>query len=296
MKIYTTGDFHHKNRKGMDLVPAGNIFPWKGETDGILLCNELKQDILFRPDITRLILGPGIAFTEAVAFFRQYRGDKNVVFNCLSPWNRHLHERDGHNSRVQYVCIPFPVDTDKFQPAYPKKKRFFVYFKHVHSQRLRIIMDFLSSRQELAGYEYTVFTYGQYHEDLYLDYIKQSAFGVWVGSHESQGFALEEALSCDCPLFVYDVNSTKDECVGDVRYPWGHLQGEYPATTASYFDETCGIVVKKNDEFQDGFQRFYNSVLSGSVFRTREFVKAHFSTEEFCQKIRSYFPEDSSTA
>lgn len=284
MKIYQIGiEFHRKNLEGMNLA---GVLPWKGETDGVIICNDLNLDLINRPDIQHLLLGPGVAFEEAVSFFRQYRGEKKLYFNALSLWNQHLFERYGPNPRVQYVSIPFPVDVDKFKPVYPKRRRFFVYFKDVHSRRLREMMDFLASRKELRGYEYTVFTYRQYYEDMYLDYIKQAEFGVWVGRHESQGFALEEALSCDCPLFVYDIQSMKDECVGDVRYSWKHFEGELPATAASYFDETCGIIVQNPGEFSEKFDQFRKM----APYNPRGFVTKNLTVKNFCEKIQGLFP------
>ena len=34
------------------------------------------------------------------------------------------------------------------------------------------------------GLEYKVFVYGNYEENDYLDWIKESKFGIWIGRHE----------------------------------------------------------------------------------------------------------------
>ena len=299
MNIYKTGVFHHKNEKGFQLL-SSSVFPWNKETDGVVISNDIHEELIYTPSYARVIMGPGVDFSQALSYFGQYRGEKQVVFNCLSPWLKALFDSYAPNPKVRYECIPFPVDVDKFSPTtaekmtvrhFPlgdalKKRRFFVYYKHVHSSRLRTVMEFLSSRQ-FFHCEYRVFTYGQYNEEDYLNYIREAEFGVWIGSHESQGFALEEALSCGCPLFVYDVKSLKDECMNDTRYPWGHLQGDFSATSASYFDDTCGVIVKEAEDIPTCFETFYNRRFS---YRPREYVLNHLTATHFYEKIQSLFP------
>ena len=286
MKIYKTGDFHHKNSQGMDLVEG--VYPWNGETDGIILCNEINEEIIQNPVYSRVIIGPGVDFAKGNTYLRQYAGDKKIVFNCLSPWNKSLIERDGKNERVQYECIPFPVNTEKFKPALQKKQRFFVYFKNRHTNDLNVLLSIIS-QNIIFNNEHRIFIYGHYNEEDYLNYISEAEFGIWVGCHESQGFALEEALSCDCPLFVYDIKSMKDECMNDNIYPWGHQQDDYSATSASYFDETCGIVVNEVEDIPKQFDVFYNRL---SLYRPREYVLNHLTVSHFNEKVQSLFPNN----
>lgn len=284
MKIYRTGDFHHKNSQGMDLVEG--VYPWNGETDGIIICNDINEEIIKNPSYPRVVIGPGVDLARVITYFGQYNGDKKIVFNCLSSWNKRLIERDGKNERVKYECIPFPVDTEKFKPALQKKQRFFIYFKILHTNVLNVLLTYLNQKEFFKN-EHRIFIYGHYNEEDYLNYIQEAEFGIWVGRHESQGFALEEAMSCGCPLFVYDVKSMKDECINDRIYPWGHLQGEYDATAASYFDETCGIVVKEAEDISKQFDVFYNRL---SLYRPREYVLNHLTARHFNEKVQSLFP------
>lgn len=280
LPIYTTGNWHHKNRNGLQLVKETVVRTWNGERDGIILTNELNMDIVNQYD--KVIMGPGIDFKEGINFYKSYQGEKKIIINILSPWIKKLHDRYAPHPNITYIALPFPVDVEKFRPI-EKKKRFFVYFKHVHSSRLQAVLDMINRHPERFGeYEYKIFTYGSYQENEYLDCIQSSQFGIWVGAHESQGFALEEALSCNCPLFVYDITSLKDECLDNTHHPWGHLEEDLPATSASYFDETCGMIYHDSETLDDKILFFMNSL---HQFTPREFVLRHLTTSSFIEKL-----------
>ena len=47
----------------------------------------------------------------------------------------------------------------------------------------------------------------RYQESDFADAISKAPYAIWIGRHESQGFAFQETLSSDTPIFVIDVNS-----------------------------------------------------------------------------------------
>lgn len=135
----------------------------------------------------------------------------------------------------------------------------------------------------MYDYESCIFTYGTYQEDDYLHYIQSAEFGIWIDAHESQGFALEEALSCNCPLFVYDITSMKDECNKEGIYPWECYSGELPATSASYFDESCGVICNNKDELYNKFLSFLQVI---PRFTPRQFILDHLTATQFIDNIK----------
>lgn len=280
LPIYITGDWHHKNRNGLQIIKEISVRPWNGERDGIIFTNELNIDIVNQYD--NVVIGPGIDFKQGINYFKSYQGEKKMIFNTLSPWNKKLYDKYASHPNITYITLPFPVEVEKFQPS-EKKKRFFIYVKHVHSSRFHAVMDMMKRHPILfQDYEFRVFTYGSYQENEYLEYIQSSQFGIWIGSHESQGFALEEALSCNCPLFVYNVISMKDECLQDTIYPWKHVEMDLPATSASYFDETCGTIYYEGESIDDKIVFFMNSL---HHYTPREFVLRHLTTTSFITNL-----------
>lgn len=289
IQIYKKGDWHHKNAHSLELLNRYenvSVKEWNGERDGIILCNHLDTNVI--ENYENVVLGPGIDFFQGLHFFKNYNGERKIIFNGLSSSIVDLHNIYAVNDKVGYIAIPFPVDVDRFHPAMEKKKRFFLYFKSVHSSRLHFVIQYIQEHPEIfAEYEYKIFTYGQYQEDYYLDWIKQSVFGIWVGRHESQGFAFQEAMSCGCPLFVYDIETIKDECINDVHYIYIHKQGDYPLTSASYFDETCGIIYKKGEDIHAKFQEFHKQL---SNYQPRKFVIDYLTCSQFIEKLKIHVP------
>ena len=54
-------------------------------------------------------------------------------------------------------------------------------------------------------------TIKKYPEEEYIKYLQESKYGIWLGAHESQGFALEEALAINVPLLVWNVKYMSQE-------------------------------------------------------------------------------------
>ena len=280
LPIYFVGDWHHKNKNGLQLLKGHRVHPWNGERDGIIFTNELNMNIVNEYD--KVIVGPGIDFKQGTEYYKLYKGEKKIIVNVLSPWNIVLHDTYGANSNVTYIALPFPVDIEKFHPL-QKKKRFFIYIKLVDSSMIDAIHHMIAQYSELLQeYEYKIFKYGSYQENDYLDYIQSAQFGIWVGRHESQGFALEEALSCDCPLFVYDITSMKDECLDNGTYPWANYPGDLPATAASYFDETCGMICREKGELHNMFLSFFQVL---PRFTPRQFVLENLTSKQFMERL-----------
>jgi glycosyltransferase involved in cell wall biosynthesis len=278
LPIYFVGEWHHKNKRALELLPHAR--PWTGERDGIILVNHLDEHIL--QHYNHVIIGPGVDFKQALDYCKDYRGSQMICFNTLSPWNKNLYDTYAPNPKVNYIALPFPVEVDRFCPA-DKKKRFFIYVKHVEKDRMEHISNLVyQCANLLAEYEYRTFTYGTYQEDDYLHYIQSAQFGIWVDAHESQGFALEEALSCNCPLFVYDITSMKDECMDNGHHPWAYMPIDLPATSASYFDETCGVICKKEESLHNMFLSFFQVL---PRFTPRQFVLENLTSKQFIERI-----------
>jgi hypothetical protein len=129
--------------------------------------------------------------------------------------------------------------------------------------------------------EFKVFSYNQrYNEDEYLEYLRHAKYGVWVGIHESQGFALEEALSCDVPLFVWSVTSMNQEI--------GPNYNDIPAITIPYWDQRCGEYFHKSSEIESKFELFLSNLDS---YKPRDYVVENLSFNLCESKLIEYINE-----
>jgi len=98
--------------------------------------------------------------------------------------------------------------------------------------------------------------------------------GIWVGAHESQGFALQEALSCDVPLIVWNIRSMNQEL--------GSNLPDIPATTIPYWNEQCGEFFYDKTEWETVFSKFQNNCVLGT-YNPRQFILDNLSVD-ICEK------------
>jgi glycosyltransferase involved in cell wall biosynthesis len=106
----------------------------------------------------------------------------------------------------------------------------------------------------------------RYKEEDYINYLHNSRFGIWLDAHESQGFALEEALSCNVPLFVWNITSLSQE--------YGSNYQDIPATSIPYWDNRCGESFTTTSEIEDKFQKFMDNLTS---YKPREYILENLS-------------------
>jgi len=190
----------------------------------------------------------------------------NVVYIQPSDWARDVWVNNCFcNNRIK--SLPFGVDTNKFNKIKPINERneVFVYFKNRSPSDLEYIKNFLYSK----NINYKIFSYhNRYNENEYLNCLQNAKYGIWVGGHESQGFGLQEALSCDVPLLVWSVKSMNQE--------YGSTYEDIPATTVSYWDERCGEVFYNISDLENTYNKFINNI---EHFEPREFILENLSME-----------------
>lgn len=150
-------------------------------------------------------------------------------------------------SKIPVKEFPFPVDIEKFSPVSKPKTDVFIYFKRRAPKELDQVKTFLNSK----GIIYRVFVYGSYSEEEYMSFLNGCKYGIWIGSHESQGFALEEALSMNIPLLVWDVTTMKQEHGGYIGHP-----KELKMSTVPFWSDDCGECFETFDQLSIVFDTF----------------------------------------
>jgi len=196
----------------------------------------------------------------------------NTVYSQPSEWVCQFWQKIPECT-VSLKIIPFGVDTEMFHPEKPlnMREKVFIYVKHRHPNELEKIIHFIQTK----GFSPKIFDYvHKYNESDYIQYLKESKFAVWLAAHESQGFALQEALSSDVPLFVWNVTSLNQE--------YGCGYPDIPATTIPYWDNRCGEYFTKEHEMETTFDVFISKL---NTYRPREFVLENLSIEKCAQKF-----------
>lgn len=270
MNIYINGSLHHKNQKGVELLSKCNInfdttYNPTVKYDQIHMFNDVKnikeQDCVhvYGPHFYHLGMAP-CSFSD-----KEY-------MNCLSPWLVDL--TMDIRQDIRCIALPFPVEVDKFTPS-EKTGKPVIYFKHRNPNLLREVSSHFND-------EFTIISYGSYREADYISHISKAPYCIWVGCHESQGFALQEAMSCGTPIFVINVRSLRDEW-GPTMWRSFLLGHKLQATSASYFDNSCGFI-SYEESWKEDFEKFTSNLNS---YDPRQYVIDNLSPQACAQKWRN---------
>jgi hypothetical protein len=270
-------DFHHKNRAALYAYTSIQITPFYSPEE-LQRFDLSTYDAVYSPtypiDVskypnTRFIFGPH--FSVFPEHNLQLIKGPNSVYIQPSKWAADVWINHPLCRDIDVKPVPFGVDTQRFNEIIPLAQRteVFIYYKTRGMHDLVFIKDRLSR----MGIAYKLFSYDyRYSEAEYLDCLHNAKYGIWVGRHESQGFALEEALSCNVPLLVWDVLSMNQES--------GPNYADIPATTVPYWDSRCGEIFYKQDHFDYAYRLFMSKL---SRFEPRQYVLSNLTIEN-CEK------------
>jgi glycosyltransferase involved in cell wall biosynthesis len=180
--------------------------------------------------------------------------------------------------------MPYAVDIDRFNIT-EKTITFdcLVYYKHRKTDVLNKVLDELKAK----NMSFKVISYGSYTEETYLQYLKECKFMLSVDAHESQGFALQEAMSCNTPLLVLDATSLYDESNDGVRSIYEHHRPKkLYASSVPYWSEQCGIRIENTDELPKAIELMLNTYTS---YTPREYIINTLSPTVCMKRILDYF-------
>jgi len=230
-------------------------------------------DVLKYPN-TKFIFGPQFSIfpDERLNIIKS----TNSVYNLLSDWVINIWSSFEYCNNLKLIKLPFGVDTEKFNYIKPIQERtkVFVYFKRRKPSELNYLLIFLQRK----NIEIKVFNYiSGYSEEVYLDYLQNSKYGIWLDAHESQGFALQEALSCDVPLLVWNISSMNQE--------QNSSYNNIPATTIPYWNKSCGEYFYNEEELENTYNLFISKL---DTYKPREFILENLSVETCENKLINF--------
>ena len=282
MKLLIVDNFHHKNMKGLEMVCRHLKWDYTYKSGNM---DEIEKeipnyDIIYFPvrpydpsrySTKQFIFGPHFSVFPDNRLFIINNQYNNAIYIQPSEWAAKTWINMKANTILPIKPFAFPVDTELFKPSIHKsiKHKVFIYFKARDPNELKFVEKMLLKLNSNDIVEYKVFDYRKrYNEDDYLSWLKECKYGIWIGCHESQGFALEEALSCDVPLLVWNVNSMNQE--------HGSRYADIPATSISYWDDRCGEFFYKDIEFVEKYNEFISKL---STYKPRKFVLENLSAD-----------------
>jgi len=241
----------------------------------------LEQIHRLGPEI-KIIVGPNL-----VVLPRHLPPDvdfSRVVYLVPSHWTKAFWEDFGLRACPIEVW-PTGIDTNEFIPLQGDKAEVLVYFK----QRLPDELAYAEQLLQQKRIHYRVLRYPGYSEENYKQLLSKARYMFWIGRQESQGIALQEAMSCDVPILVWDVTHMGHWLGGEreMKTLFNEAENNYAnATSAEYFDETCGVKVKDRQELSDSVNRMESQ---WQRFRPRKYVLDHLSLDKQARDFIEFY-------
>ena len=284
MKVYVCDNGSHpKNRESIRKMMLhnniecfyGNDLSQIDDTYNIAIC--VSQ--FFPPDRfpkqCKVIYGPQFfVFPGHSHDIHKYIYDPSRFFyNTLASWNQIIHKNVAPTLSLTFAPIPYGIDIENIKevPPVSQRNKIMIYFKHRHPSDLDTVKEFLNAR----GQEYIVISYGSYNDADFKNKLQESRFVIWIGSHESQGFAFQETQASNMPILLWDVTSMRDEYVGG--RPYGSPSGnpdDLAATTANCWSDECGIKFFRKEELAKAYNRMNDQV---ATFTPRKYIAERLS-------------------
>jgi hypothetical protein len=207
---------------------------------------------------------------------------KRAVYNLLADWNLDVFKEFAKDTVIPLVALPFGIN-----PAIEDVKSnlkhldCIIYFKQRNPKHLEYTEGILKG----MNFSYKVFKYGSYNNSEYINALKNTKFVLWIGRHESQGFAFQECLASNVPILVWDVISMLDE--------WGSYQ-EYKgiknlyATAAPCWSSICGERIIRDYELPKAIR---NIMANLHNYRPREFILNNVADKVVMNQVLQCFNE-----
>lgn len=274
MKATIIGNYHHKNLEFLNWFINKNFEHVNNinEADIIFSGNQFI-DIENYPD-KKFIFGPHFSVFPNKIVKRFNNSHKNGIYIQPSQPSVNTWQKEFSFNSLPMKAMAFGVNTNKFKQLNNiKKDNIFLYYKDRDPNELVLLKKFLQDQ----NINYKFFSYMErYTEQDFLSYIQSCKYGIWLGCHESQGFALEESLSCDVPLLVWTVKLRIQQY--SMRDVYKNVKS--PVTSIPYWDNNCGEYFEEENELEETFSKFINNL---EKYEPRKFVIENISMEA-CEK------------
>jgi hypothetical protein len=206
------------------------------------------------------------------------------VYNSLSQWVKELYYEIVPSLKIPLYSFPFSVNIEKFQPSnLAKDNDCILYIK----QRSNDLSNFIISLLDKKKIKYNIIKYGSYNENNYINLLHTSKFMLVLDIHESQGFALEEAMSCNIPLLILDATTMYDEMPDGINSTYNHLKPKkLLSTSVPYWSDECGIKILEKEDLSNAIDTMINNYQS---FNPRNYILNNLSDKICMKRILDYF-------
>lgn len=298
MKLIFYEPHHHKNTNALKLMCKTLSIDLEITNDynrilkndyNILISNihYIEPEII--PENIKIIYGPQFWVFPSGPIVGELNNIyvKRCVYNCLSEWVKNLYMEIVPSLKVPLVPLPFAVDVDFFKPDISIEKTIdcILYVKLRDKDIINNVIKILENKK----LSYIVINYGNYEETTYINMLHKSKFMISIDRHESQGFALEEAMSMNIPLLVLDATTMYSEISNNGKSIYMHMKPKkLISTSVPYWSEKCGIKLE-TENIEEISKSIDNMIVNYTSYNPREYILETLSPKVCMERILNYF-------
>lgn len=147
-----------------------------------------------------------------------------------------------------------------------------LYYKRRDPEELESVIHFLKSK----NISYNLVEYGKYSEDDLQKLCNQSRFCFLLNGTESQGIAVQEIMSYNIPMIVWEVSL------------WTDMGSEWtvPSSSVPYWSDKCGEKFFSEEDMSLCFEKFYSNI---DHYCPREYIDQNLSYKCSVNKLLELF-------
>ena len=221
-------------------------------------------------ELGNCVIGPQIWFFDEHVQFLKSNLDYFKCFVVPSQWVKDLAIQKFGFPENKIEVWPVGIKVSNLNKNI--KYDCLVYAKRRSNEELSQVLNFLENK----NLNYNIISYGNYSEsDLEL-LSSQSRFCFLLNGTESQGIAVQEIMSGNTPMFVWDVTDWNDQ-----GPEWA-----VPASSVPYWSDECGERFYQVSEMEETFDKFYSRI---GQYNPRNFVENNISYQKSVSKLMEIF-------
>ncbi len=243
---------------------------------------EALRQINKLPKEIKIVLGPNLV--NMPRHLPKGLDISRTVYVLPSNWAISLWKEFGFDNFCPMESWPVGIDTEEFVPSSDRKDIVLVYFKQRSLFELRAVEKALQEKN--IGYKTLI--YPLYYESEYKSLLSRAKYVIWLGRQESQGIALQEALSANIPVLIWDVSSLGHWVAsGKEMSVYTDKENKFSeATSAYYFNATCGVQIKELSQLDEALGKMEKEC---SGFSPRKFILENLSLSKQAQDFLSIY-------
>lgn len=239
--------------------------------DKLLILQETQ--LLYQNTNNEKVIGPNICTLPIDNQYVMNQNYKKMIVPC--EWVKQLYMKWLPEEKL--VIWAVGIDTDLFYDMSEKDKEIdcLIYFKRREESDLKSVISFLNEQNQT----FDIIKYGSYSEKEFMTLLERSKYCIVIDKCESQGIAIQEIMSTNTPLFIWDT------------IVWDDRGEEYKveATSIPYWDDSCGVKVATFEELKNNFSMFTNNL---KKYKPRDYILENLSLDKSAKKIVEILQND----